>query len=48
MSLLQKIKFEGAFVEQLTVDIRTVAQDFMVVYSLPTPILLLSHSSFIS
>lgn len=31
VSLLQKINFEGTFVEQLTMDIRTIAQDLMVV-----------------
>lgn len=30
VSLLQKINSEGTFVEQLTMDVRTIAQDFMV------------------
>lgn len=48
VSLLQKIKFEGVFVEQLTMNVRTIAQDIKVVWPLSIPILSFSQSTHFS
>lgn len=48
VSLLQKIKFEGVFMEQLTMNVRTIAQDIKVVWALSIPILSFSRSTHFS